>query len=299
MRFAINYSKQGAHLWQQGLIQVDCFKCPAWKNLIDELKGHYPLYVHFPLRVGKGIGDAINTETKDRPDWKLFEQIANQTQTPYINIHLAPIPQDHEDIPVYELDSSYSEHLTRYMIKDLKAVVQHLGAEKVIAENIYSAWGAHPIAAVIPEVARDVIEDADCGLLLDISHARQAARELQMDPKDYIQKLPLHRLREIHITGIQVLDANWIDKLQNAGISFNKYQKYYNHPIDHLPMIEQDWIFFQWALNQIFEGQWHAPDVIAFEYGGIGKGFFQATTDAGVLVKQVPRLYRMVHRADH
>ena len=68
-----------------------------------------------------------------------------------------------------------------------------------------------------------------------------------------------------------------------------------NHPLDHLPMKQSDWQFFDWALNQISEGFWHEPDIIAFEYGGIGKGFFQATTDTQVLASQIPRLYGMIH----
>ena len=70
-------------------------------RLIDELHTTYPLYVHFPLRVGKGIGDAIDTETQQKPDWDNLAALASQTQTPYFNVHLAPIPEDHPDIPAY------------------------------------------------------------------------------------------------------------------------------------------------------------------------------------------------------
>ena len=295
MRFAVNYSEQGAHLWRNGSIQVDCFKCPAWPKLVNKLRGVYPLYVHFPLRVGMGIGDAINTETNEKPDWQILELMAAQTNTPFFNIHLAPIPEDHPEIPLNELGFKYSEQFTRVMVQDVSAVIERVGSGKVIAENIYSAWGVHPISAVIPEVVRDVIEETGCGLLLDISHARQAARELQMDPQQYIKKLPLHRLREVHITGIQIFNDFWIDKLHNAGISYIDYERYANQPIDHLPMQWQDWEFFQWALDNISQGHWNKPDIIAFEYSGIGKGFFKATTDTQVLAKQIPRLFDMVH----
>ena len=206
MRFAVNYSLQGAELWRKKLIQVDCFKCPAWSDLIDDINEHYPLYVHFPLRVGSGIGNAINTETKLQPDWQTFEKIAVQTQTPYFNVHLCPVPEDHPEIPTNELDFHLSEKLTAYMIQDINPLVERYGSDKVIAENIYSCRGEYPLAAIVPEVVSEVINETGCGLLLDISHARQAARELNMDPKYYISNLPLHRLRELHVTGIQVLD---------------------------------------------------------------------------------------------
>jgi uncharacterized protein (UPF0276 family) len=295
MRFAVNFSKQGAQLWQEGFIQVDCFKCPAWSELINELRFDYPLYVHFPLRVGIGIGSAVDTEKNAIPDWHAFEILTAQTNTPFFNVHLAPIPEDHPEIPVDVLGISYSDQLTDYMVQDIKPIVDRYGVESVIAENIYSAWGEHPIAAILPEVVYDVITESGCGLLLDISHARQAARELGMDPKTYINKLPLHRLRELHVSGIQPFTEYWIGMLRDADITNIDFAKFVNQPIDHLPMVQQDWLFFQWALDQIIEGIWQEPEIIAFEYSGIGKGFFQATTNSEVLKSQVPRLYDLVH----
>jgi hypothetical protein len=61
-------------------------------------------------------------------------------------------------------------------------------------------------------------------------------------------------------------------------------------------MLSDDWEYLQWALNNINTGLWHEPDVVAFEYSGIGKGFFEATTDSNVLLEQIPRMYEMVHQ---
>jgi uncharacterized protein (UPF0276 family) len=295
MRFAVNYSTQGAMLWRDGTIEVDCFKCPAWPQLIDDIIDDYPLYIHYPLRVGSGIGDALNTETKQRPDWELFLQLGEKTHTPHFNVHLAPIAGDHADIPVNSLDYTYSQKLIQSMVADMQPLLNIARPENVVAENIYSACGQHPLSAIVPEVTREVIQETKCNLLLDISHARIAARELDMDVKDYINQLPVDRIKEIHVTGIQVLDDHWIHKLSQAGISLANLEKYFYHPIDHLPMVEQDWLFFQWALDQIWEGNWQEPEFITFEYSGIGEGFFQATTERSILAEQIPRFYKMVH----
>lgn len=297
MKFAVNYSTQGAQLWKQGLIEVDLFKCPAWVDLISELHITTPIYIHFPLRVGKGIGDAINTETKEPPQWQIVESLLTQTKTQFINVHLAPIPEDHPYIPIFDLGTAYSERFSEYMIKDINPLVSRYGADTIICENIYSFWGEHPKAAIVPEVVRDVIVETGCGLLLDISHARQAARELGMDPKVYIEQLPVDRLREIHITGIQVFSKNWGEKLEAAGIKYEAYAKYMNHCLDHLPMTEADWEFLDWSLEQIKRGQWRTPELVTFEYSGVGKGFFQATTDVNILQSQIPRMYNMVHQS--
>ena len=103
-------------------------------------------------------------------------------------------------------------------------------------------------------------------------------------PKITSAMLPVHQLREIHITGIQILDNSWMEKLRRAGLDDQKlFPEYLNQPIDHLPMVDEDWAFFQWALEQIQDGHWREPEIIAFEYSGIGKGFFQATTDTDIL----------------
>jgi len=68
MKFGLNISKPALRLYEAGVITPDVFKCPAWPYLISQYKNHYPLYVHFPLGVGSGIGDAIDGETKAPED---------------------------------------------------------------------------------------------------------------------------------------------------------------------------------------------------------------------------------------
>jgi hypothetical protein len=62
----------------------------------------------------------------------------------------------------------------------------------------------------LPETICRVVEETDCGLLLDLSHARLAAWALNMDPQDYVNQLPVQRICEIHVTGIQRIDRHWV-----------------------------------------------------------------------------------------
>ena len=68
-RFSVNYSPAAASLASAGRVEVDLFKCPAWPDLVAAL--NVPLYVHFALRVGLGISDAIDTRTRQPADWGL------------------------------------------------------------------------------------------------------------------------------------------------------------------------------------------------------------------------------------
>jgi uncharacterized protein len=144
-----------------------------------------------------------------------------------------------------------------------------------------------------------VIDETGCGLLLDISHARIVASHLGMDAHEYMAALPVKRLREMHITGIQVFDQSWLDMMTNKGMPEHRFNLSENlgRWMDHLPITDQDWPEIAWVLEQIGNGSWAEPWVASCEYGGIGGGFFEATTDEAVIREQFPRLGKMVKGA--
>ncbi len=293
MRFAVHYSRPAADLVDAGRIAIDAFKCPAWPGLVAAVQAKYPFYVHFPLRVGQGIGGAVDTETHQPADWGKVEALLAQTGTSFVNVHLEPTVADHPDIPTDTTDPGDIARLTDCLIRDVRAVVERFGPERVIAENVPNADGClRP--AYLPTVVRRVVEECDCGLLFDISHARRAARALGMEAKEYIDLLPVARTREIHLTGIQQFDDRWVAVMRNADLSDAVIAQFADRWQDHLPLTEVDWQFTAWSLEQIARGRWGQPGVIALEYGGVGP-LWEALTDPAILAEQVPRLSAMAH----
>lgn len=297
MEFAVNYSPQAAALLAQGKIIFDRFKCPAWLETIATAQALHPVYVHFPLRVGMGTGDAQDTEKRQPPDWGKFERILRDTDTPYLNVHLTPTTSDHPDIPGETDDPTHIERLYEAVMRDVDGVIRRFGAERVIIENDYYAPGIYYRATCAASFIRRVIEGAGCGMLLDISHARLAARTLGIDAKAYLSELPVERIGEIHLTGVQFFGEQWADVLRQAGLPEEKIREYAGRWIDHLPMTEDDWAFYDWAVKQLSSGAWKQPHMFSLEYGGVG-ALWQAMTDTDVLAAQVPRLYRMVKKLD-
>jgi uncharacterized protein len=117
---------------------------------------------------------------------------------------------------------------------------------------------------------------------------------LGMNAQDYLHQLPLNRVREIHLTGIQTYGDFWMERVKAAGIQPDPLANYAGRPLDHLPMTEPDWDFLSWALEQIRSGQWSTPWIVALECGGVGP-LWQAFTDQDALREQVPRLYDLIH----
>jgi uncharacterized protein len=267
MKFAINYSKQAARLVEQGDIDIDRFKCPDWPDLVAEASRLRPVAVHFTLQAGNG--------QVQKTDWELVERLLQQTGTDYVNLHLAPECSDFPGIPVDTRRAGERRLVIDRMITDVQSAVHRFGAERVIVENVpyRGEDGTILRPGVDPDAIGEVLAETGCGLLLDISHARIAARSLEMDERDYMAALPVDRLRELHFTGLHNLNGDWLD---------------------HLPVLEDDWPVLDWALERVRQGEWALPAMLAFEYGGVGEKFAWRS-DAAVIAEQAPRLYQYAH----
>ncbi len=296
MKFGINYSKAAVKLYDEGVISPDIFKCPAWPELIAQVKDQYPIYIHFPLGVGAGIGDAIDGETKKPADWRKFEKLLADSATPYLNLHLHA-PRARFGLDLTEDSLFDREQTVERLIKDVEAVVARFGKDKVIVENGFNL-GPDPLyPAYEAETARTVVEATGCGFLFDLSHARIAAMRLGQDHRDYIAKLPMHAVREIHITGMQVVNAYWFARAEASGLRREVIESYIgpngawlpNGMTDHLPLSDDDWPLMTWVAEQLRSGAWRTPWVLSLECGGLGP-FWEATFTEAEMKAQVPRL---------
>ncbi len=268
MLYAINYSPQAAALLRKGQIEIDRFKCPPWPDMIAEAEALRPVAVHFPLRAGSG-------SLAESTDWESVERFLESTATAYVNIHLAVRAKEMPHLPADQpLEGGERQQVIERLLRDVEAVTRRFGAERVIAENVpwHKDYTPNLYATVQPEVIRTVIETANCGLLLDISHARISAQNMGMDESAYLRALPVECLRELHFTGIH--DWGFIQ-------------------MDHLSVQEEDWPWLDRVLEQVRRGAWGQAHMLAFEYGGIG-GFFQDHTDEASILRDVPPMYAKV-----
>lgn len=261
MKFAVNYSPAAAELFSKGLITVDLFKCPDWPDVIGKAQDLGAAYTHFPLKAGHP--DRIDV------DLDAVGKMLTRTSTPHVNTHLDP-QLDREAGPLTTEEEAFACTLAH-----VSALVDRFGADRVVVENVpyWKDPSLHARLAANPSFITRVVEETGCGLLLDLSHARIAARGLGLDERAYIRALPVDRLRELHVTGLATVEG-WLR--------------------DHMPMSEEDWSAFGWAMEQIRNGYWSTPRLVAYEYGGIGPRF-EWRTDREAIADQVPYLYGMVN----
>lgn len=293
MDFAANYSKPLIKLLRAGKVQVDRIKLPAWPHLVDSALEVAPCYIHFPLNVGNGFDDAFDSESKAKVDWDFIESLMVPTDTPIINVHLSPWQEFNPEVVNDPWDEDTYARVFEKTVRDLEGVVRRWGKGIVIAENPFPDPKSVSVNSN-PDFVREVIEAADVGFLLDVSHARLSARKLGMGECEYLMKLPLERTKEIHITGIKRLEGEWMEKLlENRPKEFD-ITEYLGMEIDHQSLSEDDFYFLAHIYRLIEKAICREPWIASLEHGGLGP-FWELSLDEKVLAEQVPRLYNMTH----
>ena len=265
MLFAINYSLEAAALCAEDRLKVDRFKCPDWPEMISEAEELRQVAVHFSLKAGRGKAKKVV--------WEKIARLAEQTGTPYINLHLEPRPEGYAGMPIDTSDPAHRQQVLEQTLEDLWLAVRRFGADRVIAENApYRPTGTLLRLAVETEFITQVVEETGCGLLLDISHAMISAHHLGISAQEYMSQLPVKHLRELHFAGVHNLNG-WLQ--------------------DHLPVLPADWEVLKWVMGRIRSGAWLRPWLLAFEYGGVGEKFVNRS-DVSVIEAQGGQLYQMV-----
>jgi uncharacterized protein len=270
MKLAVNYSPQAAALLRAGRIQFDYFKCPNWVYMISEAIKQAPIAIHFDLNAGRG--------QLERQDWTEIERLLTQTGTPYINIHLGPRGQDFPGVGLDTEEPAAVQRVTELLARDIGILCQRFGAERVIVENVpYRGLQGHTLRlATDPVVITHILEITGANLLLDLSHARIAARHLGWGEEDYLAAMPMQRLREMHFTGLHYVGERWQD---------------------HMAVLDRDWLALDRALAHISAHDWATPWLMAYEHGGVGERFNPPSllaADIETMAQQVPRLYDAV-----
>lgn len=258
MRFAVNYSTPLGDLIRESAVKVDLLKCPEWDGIVNAARPIGRVYIHYDISIGTGSIQSLN--------FGLIKRFLRTTDTPHLNIHLSNHPHCEAD------NSTNRKIMLQHWKEDIASLRAAFPGVKIVAENLpWHEFLPQLKMAADPDIIRMAIEEYDLGLLLDLSHAQISAQALGIDYQDYVSRLPLDRLSELHITGIR---------------------DYAGFPTDHFGLQPQDWQVVKWASRQIELRAWQEPEIVAFEYGGVGD-VFSWRTEHQVLLEQVPLLYEI------
>jgi uncharacterized protein (UPF0276 family) len=116
----------------------------------------------------------------------------------------------------------------------------------ICVENVSSYAEFHASEMTEWEFLTEVVEQADCGILLDVNNIYVSSQNHGFDPYDYINSVPHERVGQMHIAG------------------HSKYEKYILDTHDH-PVLDPVWKMYEHAIkrcgptNTLLEWDAHIP----------------------------------------
>ena len=102
----------------------------------------------------------------------------------------------------------------------------------VAVENVSSYAEFHVSEMTEWEFLSEVVERADCGILLDVNNIYVSSKNHSFDPYVYLDNVPAERVAQIHIAG------------------HTKYEKYILDTHDH-PVLDPVWKLYAQAIERV------------------------------------------------
>ncbi len=210
---------------------------------LDRIRERYPVVMH-GIALSIGTVDALNSEYLAK-----LKALADEVQPAWISDHLCwtgiAHKNSHDLLPV-----PYTEEALTHIVNRIDAVQNFLG--RTIALENPSTYlefkTSHiPEAEFIAQMAKR----AGCNLLLDVNNVYVSSYNHRLDPKAYIDALPLERVIQIHLSGHSNMGTHIIDTHDDHVVDevWALYQ-YTVHKAGRVPntMVEWDGNIPEWSV---------------------------------------------------
>ncbi len=192
--------------------------------ILDQILEQYRVVQH---GVSMYFGSA---EPLNREHLRRLKALVRRTNTPWLSDHLCWGSVDgnysHDLLPM-----PYTWEAVRTTARKIREARDFLEVP-VVVENVSSYAEFHVSEMTEWELLTEVVEAADCGILLDVNNIYVSSRNHNFDPYDYLHAVPRHRVAQIHIAG------------------HSKFRKYILDTHDH-PVIDPVWRLYARAIELI------------------------------------------------
>jgi len=171
-----------------------------------------------------------SVEPLNREHMRRLKALVQRTKTPWLSDHLC----------WGSVDGTYSHDLLPmpYTFEAAKRTAQKIREARdflevpVVVENVSSYAEFHASEMTEWQFLTEVVEGADCGVLLDVNNIYVSSQNHSFDPFEYLNNVPHDRVAQIHIAG------------------HSKYEKYILDTHDH-PVIDPVWRLYERAIDLV------------------------------------------------
>ncbi len=171
-----------------------------------------------------------SAEPLNRMHLKRLKTLVKRTQTPWLSDHLCWGSVDgtytHDLLPM-----PYTFAAARFTAQKIRETRDFLEVP-IAVENVSSYAEFHASEMTEWEFLSEVVELADCGILLDVNNIYVSSKNHSFNPYDYLDSVPHNRVAQIHIAG------------------HSKYEKYILDTHDH-PVLNNVWKLYAHAVRLV------------------------------------------------
>lgn len=201
---------------------------------LAKIREHYPVVMH-------GVAMSIGTVDPINSDYlKKLKTLADWVQPAWISDHLCwtgvAHKNSHDLLPV-----PYTEEALKHIVSRIKQVQDYLGRE-IALENpsTYLEFKTSHIAEA--QFIAEMAKQSGCNLLLDVNNVYVSSYNHRLDPKAYIDALPLDKVIQIHLSGHSNMGTHIIDTHDDHVVDevWSLY-KYVVHKAGRVPNTMVEW----------------------------------------------------------
>lgn len=192
--------------------------------ILDEILDKYKVVMH-------GVSLYFGSPTKpNKTHLKKLKSLVRRTNTPWMADHLCwgsvdgTYTHDLLPLPYTKSTAKLAAEKIKYVQDTLEIpiAVENLSSYASFKESTMTEW----------EFLTEVVEAADCGILLDVNNIYVSSQNHHFDPNFYIDNIPHHRVAQIHIAGHSKFDKFIIDTHDKAPIP--EVWSLYKHAISYV-----------------------------------------------------------------
>ena len=193
-------------------------------RVLDQILEQYQVVQH---GVSMYFGSA---EPLNREHLKKLKRLVKRTNTPWLSDHLCWGSVDgrytHDLLPM-----PYTRAAAKATARKIREARDFLEVP-IAVENVSSYAEFHVSEMTEWEFLNEVVERADCGILLDVNNIYVSSRNHNFDPFEYVNSVPAERVAQFHIAG------------------HSKYERYILDTHDH-PVIDPVWRLYAHAIGRV------------------------------------------------
>lgn len=162
-------------------------------HLLDQIAERYPVVLH-GVSMSLGSVDPLDMAYMQR-----LRRLSQRIKSPWVSDHLCWTgihgKNTHDLLPM-----PYTEEALAHTTAKVRQAQDFLQA-RLLIENPSSYVGFSGSSMTEYEFLARLVEDADCGLLLDVNNIFVSAFNHEYDPAAYLAALPMDRVVQFHVAG--------------------------------------------------------------------------------------------------